>query len=92
MKKTKKEKLKAALHRQKEFERIKYTLNLSPIDKVNQSREQSSISLTTLRSAPKKVEVTVSLTDLSYLPKQLIKIGLTTAALIAVQLILSLIL
>jgi len=92
MKKTKKEKLKAAVHRQKEFERIKYTLNFSPSDKIGQSRDVGSISLTNLQSTPKKLEVALSLTDLSYLPKQLIKIGLVTAALIAVQLILSLIL
>ena len=92
MKKTKKEKLKAALHRQKEFARIKYTLDFSSTNTITQKKDESPLSLPTFQSIPKKLEAALRLTDLSYLPKQLIKIGLITAALIAVQLILSLIL
>lgn len=88
MKKTKKEKLAAAVNRQKEFERIKYTLDLSS---KTPSKPPESFSTEPLVTS-KKEEVVSSLTDLSHLPAQLRKIGLITAVLVAFQLAISLIL
>lgn len=89
MKKTKKEKLAAAAHRQKEFERIKYTLDLSP---KSPQESAESLSFETIGKTSKREDVVSSLTDLSHLPKQLAKIGLITATLIIVQLAISAIL
>lgn len=83
MRKTRQEKLKAILRRQKEFERIKYNLKFSP--KLQDQKVEASQQFNT--GTFQNQEITSDLTNLSYLPKQLIKIGVITLVLILVQIL-----
>lgn len=82
MRKTKKEKLKAAFRRQKEFERLKFVFEAP---QKEEQVETQSLNFDNTQNADTKLS---NLTNLSYLPKQLVKIGIVTLALISVQIVL----
>lgn len=91
MRKTKKEKLAASIHRQKEIARFKpnFTRQENNFDLTNGIDDrpiQFSLQNTANLIKPNKKEET--LTNLSYLPKQLTKIFLITILLVVVQFIL----
>lgn len=93
VKKTKKKKLTAAIHRQKEFERIKLSFALSKLQKSQNTEEVLRQVAEFPKLTPKVTkqdEILTNLTNLSYLPKQLLKILVVTFALILVQVLLAL--
>ncbi len=88
MRKTKKEKLAAVFRRQKEFERTKFVFR-NP-QKVEPETLEPTFQ--TEKVGFGEDDKLTNLTNLSYLPPQLVKIGIITAVLIGVQIILFLIL
>lgn len=89
MRKTKKEKLAAVARRKVEFEKIKLSLNLEIPPRASQALAEE---VEKFSPKIKTDETLLNLTNLSYLPKQMAKIGIVTIALVLVQVLLSFIL